>query len=89
MPRMQKRPYVEPIRRKCEDTQSVKQVNYKYYLMPPSTTQTIWTTNMDKKVLRTDVKGVEIKYYHTLEGAEEAHGEGSFINNYTEEDFVR
>jgi len=57
--------------------------------MPPSTTQTIWTTNMDKKVLRTDVKGVEIKYYHTLEGAEEAHGEGSFINNYTEEDFVR
>ena len=89
MPRIQKRPYVEPIRRKCEDTQSVKQVNYKYYEMPPSTTQTTWTTNMDKKVLRKDVKGVVIKYYHTLEGAEAAHGKGSFTNNYTEEDFAK
>jgi len=86
---MQKRPFVEPIRRKCEDTQSVKQVNYKYYLMPPSLKQTSWTTNMDKKVLRKDVPGVEIKYYHTLDGAEAAHGKGSYINNYTEEDFLR
>tara|TARA_B100000767_G_scaffold80980_1_gene77780 strand:- start:19 stop:282 length:264 start_codon:yes stop_codon:yes gene_type:complete len=86
---MQKRPFVEPIRRKCEDTQSVKQVNYKYYLMPPSLKQTTWTTNMDKKVLRKDVSGVIIKYYHTIEGAEEAQGEGSYINNYTEDQFIR
>jgi len=32
---------------------------------------------------------VVIKYYHTLEGAEAAHGEGSFTNNYTEDDFAR
>ena len=57
--------------------------------MPPSLKQTSWTTNMDKKVLRKDVPGVEIKYYHTLDGAEAAHGEGSYINNYTEEDFLR
>ena len=81
---MQKRPYVEPIRRKCEDTQSVKQVNYKYYLMPPSTTQTIWTTNMDKKVLRKDQQGMKVRYYCSTEC-----GGDVFINHYTEEDFLR
>ena len=35
------------------------------------------------------IPGVVIKNYHTTEGAEEAHGEGSFINTYTEDDFIR
>ena len=36
-----------------------------------------------------DIPGVIIKNYHTLEGAEAAHGEGSFTNNYTEDDFLK
>ena len=31
----------------------------------------------------------KILNYSSREAAEEAHGEGSFTNNYTEEDFVR
>ena len=87
MPRMQKRPIVAPIRRKCEDTQSVKQVNYKYYYIPPFDSQggtKLPTYNPKKQKLRKDIPGVVIKYYHTLEGAEAAHGEGSFTNNYTD-----
>ena len=90
--RKQTRPIVTPIRRKCEDTGTVKQVNYKYFYIPPFDTQggtKIPTYNPNNERKREDIPGVEVKYYHTLEGAEEAHGEGSFINNYTEEDFVK
>ena len=52
---MQKRPIVAPIRRKCEDTQSVKQVNYKYYYIPPFDSQggtKLPTYNPKKQKLR-------------------------------------
>ena len=29
-----------------------------------------------------DIPGVVIKNYHTTEGAEEAHGESTFVNHY-------
>ena len=39
MPRgRQKRPVLEPIRRKCEDTGTVKQVNYRHFTIPPVNT---------------------------------------------------
>tara|TARA_S200002703_G_C3737482_1_gene226741 strand:+ start:173 stop:454 length:282 start_codon:yes stop_codon:yes gene_type:complete len=92
MPRMQKRPFVEPIRRKCEDTGTVKQVNYKYYYIPPFDSQggtKLPTYTPKTRKNRSEIPGVVVKYYHTLEGAEAAHGEGSFTNNYTEDDFLR
>ena len=90
--RKQTRPIVTPIRRKCEDTGTVKQVNYKYYYIPPFDTQggtKIPTYSPNNQKLRKDLPNVVVKYYHTLEGAEAAHGEGSFVNNYTEDDFLK
>ena len=85
--RKQTRPFVETIRRKCEDTGTVKHVNYKYYLMPMS--NKAYISNHEKRPKRTEVKDVVVKYYHTLEGAEAAHGKGSFTNIYDDEQFVR
>ena len=82
----------EPIRRKCEDTGTVKQVNYRYWYIPPFDSQggtKLPTYNPNKRVRREDIPGVKVWNYHTLEGAEAAHGEGSFTINYTEGDFVR
>jgi len=84
MPRMQKRPIVESIRRKCFTCGSIKEVQHKHFTMPRNTTQTTYTTNMDKKVLRTDVKGVEIKYYCSTDCAGP-----EFINSYDEDQFIR
>ena len=86
MPRKRKHRHVIPtnLRRKCEDTQSIKQVNHRHITIP-----TNWTSPKTEGMSFEKIPGVVIKNYHTTEGAEEAHGEGSFINNYTEEDFVR
>jgi len=87
-----KRVIVTPIRRKCEDTQSVKLVNHRYFYIPPFNSQggtKLPTYNPNRTIKREDIPGVVVKNYHTLEGAEAAHGEGSFINNYTEDDFLR
>jgi hypothetical protein len=92
MPRgRQKRPVVEPIRRKCEDTGTVKQVNYRHFTIPPvntnmGTKSPTYNPNTPKKN-REDIEGVIVRNYHTLEGAEAVHGVGSFTNNYTEDDF--
>ena len=86
MPRRRKHRHVIPanLRRKCEDTQSIKQVNHRHITIP-----TNWTSPKTEGMSFEKIPGVVIKNYHTTEGAEEAHGEGSFINTYTEDDFIR
>ena len=87
-----KRIHIEPIRRKCEDTGTVKLVNHRYWIIPPFDSQggtKLPTYNPNNRIKREDIPGVKVLNYHTLEGAEEAHGTGSFVNNYTEEDFLR
>jgi len=86
MPRKRKHRHVIPtnLRRKCEDTQSIKQVNHRHIKIP-----TNWTSPKTEGMSFEKIPGVVIKNYHTTEGAEEAHGEGSFTNQYTEDDFIR
>ena len=86
MPRKRKHRHVIPtnLRRKCEDTQSIKQVNHRHITIPAN-----WTSPKKEGMSFEKIPGVVIKNYHTLEGAEAAHGEGSFINQYTEDDFIR
>ena len=86
MPRRRKHRHVIPAnhRRKCEDTQSVKDVNHRHITIPAN-----FTSPKKEGFGFEDIPGVVIKNYHTTEGAEEAHGEGSFINTYTEDDFIR
>ncbi len=74
----------ETHRRKCEDIGTVKQVNHRHMTSPAN-----WTSPKRNEKTFEDIPGVVIKNYHTLEGAEAVHGEGSFTNNYTEEDFFR
>ena len=86
MPRRRKHRHVIPAnhRRKCEDTQSVKDVNHRHITIPAN-----FTSPKKEGFGFEDIPGVVIKNYHTTEGAEEAHGEGSFVNTYTEDDFIR
>ena len=86
MPRKRKHRHVIPAnhRRKCEDTQSVKDVNHRHITIPAN-----FTSPKKEGFGFEDIPGVVIKNYHTTEGAEEAHGEGSFTNQYTEDDFIR
>ena len=86
MPRRRKHRHVIPanLRKKCEDTQSVKDVNHRHITIPAN-----FTSPKKEGFKFEDIPGVVIKNYHTTEGAEEAHGEGSFINTYTEDDFIR
>ena len=86
MPRRRKHRHVIPanLRKKCEDTQSVKDVNHRHITIPAN-----FTSPKKEGFKFEDIPGVVIKNYHTTEGAEEAHGEGSFTNTYTEDDFIR
>ena len=86
MPRRRKHRHVIPAnhRRKCEDTQSVKDVNHRHITIPAN-----FTSPKKEGFGFEDIPGVVIKNYRTIEGAEEAHGEGSFTNTYTEDDFIR
>ena len=86
MPRRRKHRHVIPAnhRRKCEDTQSVKDVNHRHITIPAN-----FTSPKKEGFKFEDIPGVVIENYHTTEGAEEAHGEGSFTNTYTEDDFIR
>ena len=86
MPRRRKHRHQIPsnFRRKCVDTGTVKQVVCRHITIPPN-----FTSPKKEGFSYEDIKGVKILNYSSLEAAEEAHGEGSFTNNYTEEDFVR
>ena len=63
MPRKQKRPEVEDIRRKCSNCGSVKTVVVKEYNMPPAK----FSQNMNNRPLRKDVPGAVINYYCSYE----------------------
>jgi len=71
------------LRRKCAATGKVAQVVCKHIELPPSNRafNPKETTKVD------DIKGAVVKHYSSRELAEQAHGEGSFTNNYTDEDF--
>ena len=86
MPRRRKHRHVIPAnhRRKCEDTQSVKNVNHRHITIPAN-----FTSPKKEGFGFEDIPGVVIKTYHTTEGAEEAHGEKTFVNHYDEEQFIR
>ena len=71
------------LRRKCSATGKIAQVEHRLIELPPS--NRAFNPKETKKVV--DTKGAVVKYYSSTEGAEAAHGEGSFTNNYTEEDF--
>ena len=73
------------LRRKCAATGRVAQVVCRYIELP--TSNRTFNPKEDKKVV--DLKGAVVYNYSSRELAEEIHGEGSFTNNYTEDDFVR
>ena len=86
MPRRKKHSHQIPAnhRRKCVDTGTVKQVVCRYIEVPDE-----YTSPKKEGFTFEDIPGVKIHNYSSYEAAEEAHGEGSFTNNYTEDDFLR
>ena len=86
MPRRKKHSHQIPAnhRRKCVDTGTVKQVVCRYIELPAE-----YTSPKKEGFTFEDIPGVKIHNYSSYEAAEEAHGEGSFTNNFTEDDFLR
>ena len=76
---------LEGLRRKCAVTGKVAQVVCRYIEIPPSNK----TFNPKETKNVVDLKGAVVYNYSSYEAAESVHGEGSFTNNYTEDDFVR
>jgi len=76
---------LDGLRRKCEDTSTVKQVVCRHIELPPMNRN--FNPKEQKKVI--DIKGAIVRNYSSREAAEKVHGEGSFTNNYTEEDFYK
>tara|TARA_Y100001963_G_C6769801_1_gene444255 strand:+ start:2030 stop:2293 length:264 start_codon:yes stop_codon:yes gene_type:complete len=87
MPR-QKRPVRERIRRKCHTCGSIKWVEHRQFHIPTFDSQggiKIPTYNPNaKKPKHEDIKGVVVENYCSIECAGD-----DFINNYTEDDFLR
>ena len=67
MPRKQKRPEVETIRRKCVACGKIKEVKYKEWYIPP----TKFNPNKGTSPNRIDIPGASVKYY------------GCFVDNDT------
>ena len=86
MPRRKKHSHQIPAnhRRKCVDTGTVKQVVCRYIELPAE-----YTSPKKEGFTFEDIPGVKIHNYSSYEAAEEAHGEGAFTHNYTEDDFLR
>jgi hypothetical protein len=86
MPRYRKHSHQIPenFRRKCEDTQSVKQVQHRYIKVPAD-----WTSKGKKGIQDfTDIPGAVVQNYSSTEGVPEDLRE-EFINSYTEDDFLK
>ena len=73
------------MRRKCAATGKIAQVEHILIELPPS--NRAFNPKETKKVV--DIKGAIVRNYSSREAAEKVHGEGSFTNNYTEDDFLR
>ena len=76
---------LEGLRKKCSDTGRVGQVEHIHIQIPPSNRN--FNPKEEGKVV--DIKGAVVNYYSSTEGAEAVHGENSFTNHYTEEDFYK
>ena len=74
---------LDGLRRKCSDTGRVGQVEHIHIQIPPSNRN--YNPKETKKVV--DIKGAIVRNYSSREAAEAVHGENSFTNHYTEEDF--
>ena len=86
MPRYKKHSHQLPenFRRKCEDTQSVKQVKHRHITVPAD-----WTSRGKKGIHDfTDIPGAVVTNYSSTEGVPEDLRE-EFTNNYTEDDFLK
>ena len=86
MPRRKKHSHQIPenFRRKCQDTQSVKQVQHRYITIPKD-----WTSKGKKGIHDfTDIPGAVVTNYSSTEGVPEDLRE-EFINYYDEEQFLR
>ena len=75
----------EGLRRKCAVTGKVAQVVCRHIELPPSNR----AFNPKETRKAHELPGAVVKHYSSIEAAESVHGEGSFTNNYTEEDFYR
>ena len=76
---------LEGLRKKCSDTGRVGQVEHIHIQIPPSNRN--FNPKEEGKVV--DIKGAIVRNYSSREAAEKVHGEGSFTNTYTEEDFYK
>ena len=76
---------LEGLRRKCAVTGKVAQVVCRHIELPPSNR----AFNPKETRKAHELPGAVVKYYSSREAAEKVHGEGSFTNNYTEEDFYK
>ena len=86
MPRYKKHSHQIPenFRRKCEDTQSVKQVKHRYIQLPAN-----FGVKGKKNIHDyTDIPGAIVQNYSSTEGVPENLRE-EFINSYTEDDFLK
>jgi len=86
MPRYKKHSHQIPenFRRKCEDTQSVKQVKHRYIQLPAN-----FGVKGKKNIHDyTDIPGAIVQNYSSTEGVPEDLRE-EFINSYTEDDFIK
>tara|TARA_R100000426_G_scaffold11625_2_gene11905 strand:+ start:437 stop:700 length:264 start_codon:yes stop_codon:yes gene_type:complete len=75
----------EGLRRKCAVTGKVAQVVCRHIELPPSNR----AFNPKETRKAHELPGAVVKYYSSREAAESVHGEGSFTNNYKEEDFYK
>jgi len=86
MPRYKKHSHQIPenFRRKCEDTQSVKQVQYRYIQLPEN-----FGVKGKKNIHDyTDIPEAVVKNYSSLEGIPEDIRD-EFVNNYSPDDFYK
>ena len=87
MPRYKKHSHQIPenFRRKCEDTGTVKQVKHRIIELPPN-----FAVKGKKNIHDyTDIPGAVVRNFSSFEGIPEDERDGSFTNNYTEDDFLK
>ncbi len=75
----------EGLRRKCAVTGKVAQVVCRHIELPPSNR----AFNPKETRKAHELPRAVVKHYSSREAAEKVHGEGSFTNTYTEEDFSK
>ena len=86
MPRYKKHSHQIPenFRRRCEDTQSVKQVQYRYIQLPEN-----FGVKGKKNIHDyTDIPEAVVKNYSSFEGIPE-NIRDEFVNNYSPDDFYK